>query len=48
MMVYALSWLSDTYWKIEELITIDLLLIVDEIALDVIDLSYHFNGVLSV
>ena len=36
--------LSDIYWQIEDLITLNLLLIVDGIVLDVIDLSCYLNG----
>ena len=46
-MVYAPSWLSDVYWQIEELITLNLLLIVDGIMLDGIDVFASLDGVYS-
>ena len=36
---YTLVWSLAIYWQIKELITLNLLLIVDEIVLDGIDLS---------
>ena len=47
MTVYATSWLSATYWQIEELITLNLLLIVDDVVLDGIDVFSSLDGVYS-
>ena len=44
MMVYTPVWLSDVYWQIEDLITLNLLLIVDGIMLDDIKLFCYLNG----
>ena len=41
---YTPLWLSDIYWQIEDLITLNLLLIVDEIVLGDVDLTCYLDG----
>ena len=47
MMVYTSVWLSDVYWQIEDLITLNPLLIVDGIVVEDVDLHYYLNSALS-